>query len=112
MMSGFHQIALVCFYEAAVRADRLRQPVGECVQLAGPMLELTREAVVRGGKQCSAGELRRDQATVATHAAALELAERTVVELNAPHAMRSAAVDYLRRAWETGDDQREIAVLF
>jgi 3-hydroxyisobutyrate dehydrogenase-like beta-hydroxyacid dehydrogenase len=112
MVTVLHHLQVIGFYEAAALADRFGLPAKVWTKLALPILGLTRQAMERGAQQLQTGDYEGSQATLEIHAEAIEMAQKAMVELGAPHAMTDAALGYLDRARERGDAQREIAVLF
>lgn len=112
MVTVFHHLALGGFYEAAALADRFGVPAAEWRRMAGPILELTREAIERGGAQIEAGNYDGDLATLDIHAEALCMAEEAMIDLDAAHALTSAMARYFDRARGQGLGGSEVAAAF
>lgn len=112
MVTVFHHLALGGFYEAAALASRFGLPAAEWRRMAGPILELTREAIERGGEQIEAGDYAGELATLDIHAEALYMAEEAMIDLGAEHALTSVMARYFDRARGRGLGGSEVAAVF
>ena len=112
MATVFHHVALAGYLEAAALADRYGVPVAEWMTMARPMSELTLDALEAVGEECLAGDYHSGQATISTHVATVEVAQRAMEAIGAEHALVDATLGYLRRARDAGHADAEFSVLF